>query len=31
VEVELAGPPAWTEASFVSGLKRLPIRYRMAS
>jgi hypothetical protein len=27
--VELAGSPAWTEASFVSGLKRLPIRYTM--
>jgi cytochrome P450 len=27
--VELAGAPAWTEANFVSGLKRLPIRYRM--
>lgn len=27
--VELAGPPAWVEASFVSGLKRLPIRYRL--
>ena len=26
--VELAGPPAWVEANFVSGLKRLPIRYR---
>ena len=25
--VELAGAPAWVEASFVSGLKRLPIRY----
>ena len=25
---ELAGEPAWTRASFVSGLKRLPIRYR---
>jgi cytochrome P450 len=27
--VELAGTPAWTEAAFVNGLKRLPIRYRM--
>lgn len=27
--VELAGAPAWVEANFVSGLKRLPIRYRM--
>ncbi len=27
--VELAGEPAWVEATFVSGLKRLPIRYRM--
>ncbi|TXL74810.1 cytochrome P450 [Vineibacter terrae] len=27
--VELAGDPAWVEATFVSGLKRLPIRYRM--
>ena len=25
--VELAGPPAWVETNFVSGLKRLPIRY----
>lgn len=25
---ELAGEPAWTRSSFVSGLKRLPIRYR---
>jgi cytochrome P450 len=25
--VELAGEPAWTEANFVNGLKRLPIRY----
>lgn len=25
---ELAGEPAWTKSSFVSGLKRLPIRYR---
>ncbi|MGJ3627568.1 cytochrome P450 [Sphingomonas sp. MMS24-JH45] len=24
---ELAGPPAWTQSSFVSGLKRLPIRF----
>lgn len=27
--VELAGDPAWIEANFVSGLKRLPIRYSM--
>jgi cytochrome P450 len=27
-DIELAGDPAWVEASFVSGLKRLPIRYR---
>lgn len=27
-DFELAGEPAWTRASFVSGLKRLPIRYR---
>jgi len=26
--IELAGKPAWVEANFVSGLKRLPIRYR---
>jgi cytochrome P450 len=26
--VELAGEPRWTEASFLGGLKRLPIRYR---
>ena len=25
--IELAGEPAWVEANFVSGLKRLPIRY----
>ena len=25
--VEPAGEPAWVEANFVSGLKRLPIRY----
>jgi cytochrome P450 len=25
--VELAGEPAWVEANFVSGLKRMPIRY----
>lgn len=30
VDIELAGTPAWVEASFVSGLKRLPIRYRIA-
>jgi hypothetical protein len=28
--VELAGEPAWVQANFVSGRKRLPIRYRMA-
>lgn len=28
--VELAGRPSWTETSFLGGLKRLPIRYRMA-
>ncbi|WP_439816704.1 cytochrome P450 [Zavarzinia sp. CC-PAN008] len=27
--IELAGEPAWVEASFVSGLKRLPIRYAL--
>ncbi|MEQ9597171.1 cytochrome P450 [Parvibaculum sp.] len=27
--IELAGDPAWVEASFVSGLKRLPVRYSM--
>ncbi|WP_439814354.1 cytochrome P450 [Zavarzinia sp. CC-PAN008] len=27
--IELAGEPAWTEASFVSGLKRMPIRYTL--
>lgn len=27
-DIELAGDPAWVEASFVSGLKSLPIRYR---
>jgi len=26
--IELAGPPAWVEANFVSGLKRLPVTYR---
>lgn len=26
--VELAGTPKWTEATFVGGCKRLPIRYR---
>lgn len=25
---ELAGTPAWTRSSFVSGMKRMPIRYR---
>jgi cytochrome P450 len=28
--VELAGEPAWIQASFVVGLKHLPIRYRIA-
>lgn len=28
--VELAGDPQWIQASFVVGLKRLPIRYRIA-
>jgi hypothetical protein len=28
--VELAGEPQWIQASFVVGLKRLPIRYRIA-
>lgn len=27
--IELAGEPAWVESSLVSGLKRLPVRYRM--
>lgn len=27
-DIELAGAPAWVEANFVSGLKRLPITYR---
>jgi cytochrome P450 len=26
--VELAGNPAWTETSFLGGLKRLPVRCR---
>lgn len=26
-EIQLAGAPAWVEANFVSGLKRLPIRF----
>lgn len=26
-QVALAGAPAWVETNFVSGLKRLPIRY----
>jgi len=26
--VELAGHPAWTETSFLGGVKRLPVRYR---
>lgn len=28
--IELAGEPAWTRTSFVSGLKRLPIRYELS-
>ena len=28
--VELAGEPEWIQSSFVVGLKRLPIRYRIA-
>ena len=27
-EFELAAEPAWVQANFVSGLKRMPIRYR---
>ena len=27
-DFELAGEPAWTRSSFVSGMKRMPIRYR---
>ena len=27
--IELAGSPSWVEATFVSGLKHLPIRYSM--
>jgi len=27
--IELAGEPSWVSASFVSGLKSLPVRYRM--
>jgi cytochrome P450 len=26
--IELAGEPAWVKASFVSGLKTLPVRFR---
>jgi cytochrome P450 len=26
--IELAGRPAWTETSFLGGVKRLPVRYR---
>lgn len=29
--IALAGRPSWTETSFLGGLKRLPIRYRMAA
>jgi hypothetical protein len=28
-DFELAGDPSWTRASFVSGMKHLPIRYRV--
>ena len=28
-DIELAGEPSWTEAHFVSGVKHLPITYRM--
>jgi cytochrome P450 len=28
VEIEPAGPPAWSQSYFVSGVKHLPIRYR---
>jgi hypothetical protein len=28
---ELAGDPEWIKASFVVGLKHLPVRYRIAS
>ena len=27
--IELAGEPAWVEANFVNGLKRMPVRYTM--
>lgn len=30
-DLELAGEPGWVEANFVSGLKRLPISYRVKS
>jgi cytochrome P450 len=29
-DIELAGEPAWVSSNFVSGVKRLPIRYRAA-
>jgi cytochrome P450 len=29
--IELADRPAWTETSFLGGVKRLPVRYRMRS
>ncbi len=29
--IELADKPAWTETSFLGGVKRLPVRYRMRS
>jgi hypothetical protein len=25
--IELAGPPQWSESAFVSGVKHLPVRY----
>ena len=28
--IELAGKPAWVEANFVNGLKRMPVRYTMS-
>ncbi len=29
--IELAGEPAWVESNFVSGLKHLPVRYRLSN
>ena len=29
-KIELAGEPAWSRSNFVSGLKRMPIRYELA-